>query len=77
VLSSPPEIGCSVRKVFILTSTYFAAIVAVCVVPSLFALVAYVVSKISPHSFRLSVALARVFSFSVERESRVRDDIPP
>ena len=35
-------------------------------------LVAYVVSKISRSSFRLSIALARVFSFSVEMESHLR-----
>jgi hypothetical protein len=54
-------------------ATYFVAIVAICVVPSLLALVAYVVRRIGPCSFRLSVALTRIFSFSVEMESRGRD----
>ena len=54
-------------------ATYFVAIAVMCVLPSLLALVAYVVRKINPCWFRLSVALARVFSFSVEMESRTRN----
>lgn len=54
-------------------TTYFVVIAAICVILSLLALVAYVVRKISPSSFRLRFALARVFSFSVEMESRAGD----
>jgi hypothetical protein len=55
-----------------LSSTYFVAIAATSVLLSLLALVAYAVNKISPCSFLLSVALTRVFSFSVEMRSRAQ-----
>ena len=54
-------------------ATYFVMIAAVCALVAMMALVAYTVGKVSPRSFRLSVALARLFSFSVEMESRARD----
>lgn len=52
---------------------YFVAIATMCVVLAMLALVRYVVQKIRPRSFRLTVALARLFSFSVEMESRSQD----
>ena len=54
-------------------TTYFVLIAAICALLPLLALVAYVVRETNPRSFRLSVAFARAFSFSVELESRVRD----
>jgi hypothetical protein len=54
---------------------YFILIVAVCVVLVTLALVFYVVRKISPSWFRLSVALTRTFSFSVEMDSRAQKAI--
>jgi hypothetical protein len=56
-----------------LTSNYFFALVAICVVLSLIALVGYVVGNIRPSWFRLSVVLARIISFNVEMGSRGRD----
>ena len=55
-------------------ATYFLTIAAICLALLLLALVAYVVRKIGPSSFRLRVALARIISFSVEMESRGRGE---
>jgi hypothetical protein len=49
---------------------HFILIVAVCVVLATLGLVLYVARKINPSSFRLSIALVRMFSFSVEMGSR-------
>jgi hypothetical protein len=55
-------------------ATYFLAFAAICLILLMLALVAYVVRKIGPSSFRLRVALARIISFSVEMESRGRGE---
>jgi hypothetical protein len=65
-----PEIGCFVRMIdYSMEYTYFVVIATICVVLAMLALVRYVVQKITPRSFRLTAALARVFSFSVEIEA--------
>jgi hypothetical protein len=53
---------------------YFLTTAAICLALLLLALVAYVVRKTGPSSFRLHLALARIISFSVEIESRGRGE---
>jgi len=50
--------------------TYVFASVATCVVLLLLSLVFYAVRRIRPSWFRLSVAVTRMFSFTVEMDGR-------